>query len=88
VPLAGDQPATAADAHPCGTGFILRTGNAAYEFRIAASAPFEDAFRATPVAVPVAQELQSEGISYQPDGRGFYTNSEGAMQPIHRTACR
>jgi len=88
VPMAADQPATAADAHPCGTGFILRTGNTAYEFRIAAGAPFEDAFRATPVVVPVAPEQQGEGIGYEPDGRGFFTNSEGAMQPIHHTACR
>jgi hypothetical protein len=88
VPMSGDQPATAADAHPCGTGFILRTYNTAYEFRIAATAPFEDAFRAPPVAVPVAQERQGEGIAYQPDGRGFFTNSEGAMQPINHTGCR
>jgi hypothetical protein len=88
VPMAGDTPATAADSHPCGTGFILRTNNTAYEFRIAATAPFEDAFRATPVAVPVGQEMQGEGVSYQPDGRGFYTNTEGAMPPIHHTACR
>jgi hypothetical protein len=88
VPAAGDRPATAADAHPCGTGFILATGNAAYEFRIAAGAPFDDAFKATPVPVPVAAEQQREGISYQPDGRGYFTNSEGAMQPINHTACK
>jgi hypothetical protein len=88
VPAAGDMPATAADAHPCGTGFILATGNTAYEFRIAPGAPFEDAFEATPVAVPVAPEQQREGISYQPDGRGFFTDSEGTTQPIHHTSCK
>jgi hypothetical protein len=82
------MPATAGDAHPCGTGFILATGNTAYEFRIAPGAPFEDAFKATPVVVPVAAEQQREGISYQPDGRGFFTNSEGTTQPIHHTSCK
>jgi hypothetical protein len=88
VPMASDTPATAADAHPCGTGFILRTSNTAYEFRIAATAPFEEAFRATPVVVPVGQEQQGEGITYQPDGRGLYTTTEGPTPPIHRTGCR
>jgi hypothetical protein len=88
VPAATDQPATAADAHPCGTGFLLRTNNTAYEFRIPPGAPFETAFRATPVSVPVGNEVQSEGIAYRPDGRGYYTTSEGARPPIHRVLCR
>jgi hypothetical protein len=88
VPAAGDMPAIAADAHPCGAGFILATGNTAYEFRIAPTAPFEDAFKATPAVVPAAQEQQREGITYAPDGRGYYTNSEGSMQPINRVGCK
>jgi hypothetical protein len=88
VPAAGDQPATAADAHPCGAGFLLRTGNTAYEFRIPAGSPFESAFTVAPVSVPVGNEVQSEGITYRPDGRGYYTTSEGAKPPIHRVLCR
>jgi hypothetical protein len=86
--MAGDQPATAADAHPCGVGFILRTNNTAYEFRIAAGAPFEEAFRATPTTVPAGPDVQSEGITYRSDGAGYYTNSEGARPPIHAVRCR
>jgi hypothetical protein len=88
VPAAGDQPATAADAHPCGAGFLLRTNNTAYEFRIPVGAAFEAAFKVTPVSVPVGNEVQSEGIAYRPDGRGYYTTSEGARPPIHRVLCR
>jgi len=88
VPAAGDQPATAADAHPCGAGFLLRTGNTAYEFRIAPGAAFESAFKVTPMVVPVGSEVQSEGIAYRADGRGYYTTSEGARPPIHRVLCR
>ena len=88
VPAAGDQPATAADAHPCGAGFLLRTNNTAYEFRVPLGSPLEDAFKATPTAVPVGNEQQSEGIAYRPDGRGYYTTSEGARPPIHRVGCK
>jgi len=88
VPTPADQPATAADAHPCGAGFLLRTNNTAYEFRVPTGSPLEDAFKATPTAVPVGNEQQSEGITYRPDGRGYYTTSEGARPPIHRVVCK
>lgn len=88
APGPADLPATAADAHPCGAGFLLATGNAAYELRIAPGAAFEDAFRATPVAVPLVDELQREGITYAPDGSGFFTTGEGSMEPINRTSCK
>jgi hypothetical protein len=88
VPAAGDQPATGGDAHPCGTGFLLRTNTILYEFRIPAGAPFEDAFRATPMAVPSAQEQQGEGVTYSPDGRSYFTTSEGSSPPINRVSCR
>jgi hypothetical protein len=36
----------------------------------------------------VGNEAQSEGIAYRPDGRGYYTTSEGTRPPIHRVLCR
>jgi hypothetical protein len=88
VPRAGDQPATSASAHPCGAGFLLRTNNTLYEFRIAPGAPFEDAFRAAPATVPVATEPQGEAVAYRSDGRGYVTTGEGAMPAINRVGCR
>jgi hypothetical protein len=88
VPGAGDQPATAGTAHPCGAGFLLRTNTALFEFRITPGTPFIDAFHATPVRVPAGVEPQSEAVSYQPDGRGYYTTSEGTSPPVHRVRCR
>jgi hypothetical protein len=88
VPRAGDQPATSSSAHPCGAGFVLRTNNTLYEFRIAVGAPFEDAFRATPVTVPVATEPQGEAVAYRADGRGYFTTGEGAMPAINAVRCR
>lgn len=88
VPRAGDMPLSAAAAHPCGLGFVVRTYNAVYEFRIPAGASFDDAFRATPTALPAANEPQSEGITYEADGRGYVSSGEGAGAPIYGVGCR
>jgi hypothetical protein len=88
VPRAGGMAASAAAAHPCGTGFLVRTYDAVYEFRIAAGAAFEDAFMVEPVRLPAGDEPQSEGIAYLPDGRGFVSAGEGAGAPIFRSVCR
>jgi hypothetical protein len=87
VPAAGDTPATAASAHPCGGGFLLRTNNTLYEFRTPLGTPLSQAFAATPVTVPAGSERQGEAVGYRPDGRGYYTTSEGAMPPLHRVTC-
>jgi hypothetical protein len=91
VPMPADQPATSAAAQPCGAGFLLRTINSLYEFRIPPGAPFEEAFRVTPTRVPVAMEAQGEAVTYAPDGRTYYTTSErpsGPMAPINAVRCR
>jgi len=88
VPKSGDSPATSASAHPCGLGFLLRTSERVYEFRIAAGAAFETAFAATPVMVSSATEPQSEAISYQPDGRGYFSSGETAAAPIFHVLCQ
>ncbi|MEO8213780.1 MAG: hypothetical protein ABI560_11335, partial [Myxococcales bacterium] len=88
VPKAADGPATAASAHPCGSGFLLRTNTVVYEFRIAPGAPFETAFAVAPAVVPLLVETQGEAITYRPDGRGYLTTGEGAAQPINQVGCR
>jgi hypothetical protein len=88
VPRAGDSPATAASAHPCGLGFLLATNNTIYEFRIAAGQPFESAFGATPVPVPSSAEPQREAVAYLPDGRGYFSSGETASAPIFEVGCQ
>jgi hypothetical protein len=88
VPASGDQAASAAAAHPCGLGFLLRTYDRVYEFRVPAGASFEDAFTAAPQVVAMPDEPQSEGIDYRSDGRGFVSSGEGASAPIMATDCR
>lgn len=87
VPADGDLAAAAAAAHPCGLGFLLRTYDKVYEFRIAEGAAFETAFAVAPVVVAMPDEPQSEGIAYRADGRGFLTAGEGLNAPIYATAC-
>lgn len=87
APAAGDQAASAAAAHPCGLGFLLRTYNRVYEFQAPEGASFEAAFQATPKVVAMPDEPQSEGIDYRPGGRGFVTSGEGTRAPIFSTDC-
>lgn len=87
VPADGDLAASAAAAHPCGLGFLLRTYDRVYEFVTPAGMPFEAAFGVTPSSVAMPDEQQSEGIDYLPDGRGFITSGEGSSAPILRTSC-
>jgi hypothetical protein len=87
VPGPNDSPATAADAHPCGVAFLLRTNNTLYEFRIAEGEPFESLFAATPNEVPFGDEQQGEAVAYSSDGLRYFTTSEGTNPPIHRTDC-
>jgi hypothetical protein len=88
VPAAGDQPATSGSGHPCAPGVLLRTNNRLYELRAAAGAPLADAFRATPMLVPVGNEVQGEAVSFRADGRAYYTTSEGAGPPVHKVSCQ
>jgi len=87
VPADGDLAASAAAAHPCGLGFLLRTYDRVYEFVTPDGMPFEAAFAVTPSSVAMPDEPQSEGIDYGPDGRGFITSGEGSGAPILQTSC-
>ena len=87
VPKPADGPATGASAQPCGAGFLLRTNTILYEFRIPSGSPFETAFDAVPVSVPLAIEAKGEAVAYRLDGRGYLTTGEGTMQPISEVGC-
>lgn len=87
VPAAGDLALSAAAAHPCGLGFLLRTYDRVYEFVAPAGTSFEAAFQVTPTAVAMPDEPQSEGIDYRADGRGFVSSGEGASAPLLVTGC-
>jgi len=88
IPAGDDLAASAAAAHPCGLGFLVRTYNRVYEFRTPIGGTFEDAFAVAPVTVAMPAEPQSEGIDYLEDGRGFASSGEGANATVLVTDCR
>jgi hypothetical protein len=87
VPRTGEGAASAAAAHPCGTGFLLRTYDRVFEFMASPGAGFEAAFSATPRELVMADEPQSEAIDYLPTGMGFITSGEGNRAPIDTVTC-
>jgi hypothetical protein len=87
IPGPNDTPATAADAHPCGLAFLLRTNNTLYEFRISEGESFEALFLATPNILPFGDEQQGEAVAYSSNGLSYFTTSEGTNPPIHRVDC-
>jgi hypothetical protein len=76
--------ATAATIHPAGDRFLLRTLYRVYEYRAAAGAPFESAFRdPDPATLTVpAGEGQGEAIEFARDGSAYYTLGERATPPF------
>lgn len=87
VPQSGERALSAAAAHPCGEGFLVRTYDRVYEFLTPAGMGFEAAFQATPRLIESLEEPQSEGIDYRADGRGFVSSGEGTRAPIVGTSC-
>jgi hypothetical protein len=87
LPKNGERALSAAAAHPCGLGFLVRTYDRVYEYLVPNGADFEAAFSAMPVTLAAPDEPQSEGIDYASDGRGFITSGEGAHAPIFQTGC-
>jgi hypothetical protein len=88
VPTANDMAISAADAQPCGLGFVVRTYNTIYEFRPPTGGAFELAFSAEPRVISAPTERQSEAISYLGDGRGLLTSGEGAGAPLFVMRCQ
>lgn len=70
---------TGADIAPDGRRVVLCDYLQAYELRLpeAPDAPFDDVWRQTPAAVPVAPRRQGEAVCYRPDGAALALTSEG-----------
>jgi hypothetical protein len=87
-PMAGQPDVSGGDIDPCGTSVLLRLGSAAlYELDVADGQPF-DSFVTAPLRVlPIAVEGNGESITWDADGAGYYTISEGAGAQLHRVSC-
>lgn len=78
---------TGADAHPSGERVLLRTYAGVWELVQPGAGSLEDVLAATPHEVTGAPQLQSEGIAYRRDGRGYLLASEGAGSALYRVDC-
>jgi len=89
VPGPTDSQLTGADVSPCGDAVLLRMYNRLVLMRTDGGS-LETAFTATPIAVPVAQEVQGEAVAFAADGRSYFTASETITDPplLFQSTCR
>jgi len=87
-PPLGSPRFTGGSVHPAGHGVLLRTYTNVYFYAASApDAPLEETLGHTPCALPVADELQGEGVSWTAAGDGYLTISEGASTSLHQASC-
>ncbi len=87
APAGGSAQFTGGSVHPCGDRILLRVYDRLYEYPRAPMMPFESVFTAMPTRVVVAPEPQGEAVTYQRDGRGYVTVSEGGSPALNASAC-
>lgn len=81
--------ATGGDVSPDGREVAVRGyGRTASLWRRLPGSALADAFATEACAIPIAREGQGEAFGWLPDGSGYVTTSEGAGQPLHRSARR
>ena len=78
----GQEEATGGDISADGTQIIVRTYAIAYVWQRPAGTTIAAALGTPVCPVQIRPEPQGEAISFAADGRGFYTTSEGAGQPV------
>lgn len=76
--------ATAMDLSPGGRGLLVRTYPAVRLWLREPGEPWSEALARPSRRVSVVGEAQGEAIAWQPDGRGYFTASEGRAAPLHR----
>ena len=81
--LPGATLATAGDVSRDGREIVVRTYTSAFVFLRDPAAPLYKAFGGTPCPVPLAEEGQGEAIGFRPDGKGYYTVSEGKHATVY-----
>lgn len=80
---AGLRLVTDASVSRSGDRILVRTYGSAHLYRRKAGEPLYAALLSAPCSVPFANEPQGEAIAFAFDGRGYYTLSENAGQPLY-----
>lgn len=75
--------ATSSDISRDGSMILVRTYTRAYLWPREPIEPIDAALRRTPCHVPLHAEPQGESIAFAPDGRGYYTVTEGSHPTLY-----
>jgi hypothetical protein len=81
-PLRGNTLTTGGSIARAGDAILIKTYSSAFLWRRGARASVAEALATEACPLPLAAERQGEAIGFAVDGRGYYTVSEGAAQPI------
>ncbi|QHS55691.1 hypothetical protein GWR56_09125 [Mucilaginibacter sp. 14171R-50] len=74
---------TAADISADGLQILLKSYEKVYYWRRTAGQPVWKTLKSMPQELPYKQEKQGESVAFTPDGKGYYTTSEGVYAPIY-----
>jgi hypothetical protein len=74
---------TAADISKDGQQVLLKSYEKVYYWKRSGNEPIWKTMLKTPQELPYKAEKQGEAVGFTPDGKGYYTTSEGVFAPIY-----
>lgn len=74
---------TAGDISADGNQILVRSYQKVYYWKRQAGEPVWKALQRKPAELPYKPEKQGEAIGFTPDGKGYYTTSEGKNAPLY-----
>jgi hypothetical protein len=74
---------TAGDISKDGQQVLLKSYTKVYYWKRKNNEPVWKTMLTSPIELPYIQEKQGEAIGFTPDGKGYYTTSEGVYSPIY-----
>ena len=88
APLVGNRTTTGGDISAAGDEIAIRSYDSAFLWHRAPGVTIADALATAPCPIPLQKELQGEALGFASDGSGYYSVSEGSIQPIYFYARR
>jgi hypothetical protein len=74
---------TAGDISKDGRQVLIKSYTKVYYWKREGDEPIWETIQRKPEILPYLQEKQGEAIGFTPDGKGYYTTSEGVYSPIY-----
>jgi hypothetical protein len=74
---------TAGDISKDGRQVLIKSYTKVYYWQRIGNEPIWQTVQRVPQQLPYTQERQGEAIGFTPDGKGYYTCSEGVYTPIY-----